>query len=89
MKFRSHGTPEFWRAYRKQPAAVRALAQRTYRLWSEDALHPSLHFKKIKGGKWSIRIGIHYRAVGRFESDGFAWDWIGTHAEYDRLAGRK
>jgi len=49
VKFRSQGTPEFWRAYRKQPAAVRALAQRTYRLWSEDALHPSLHFKKIKG----------------------------------------
>jgi hypothetical protein len=88
VKFRSGATPEFWQAYRKQPAEVRDLARKTYRLWSEDALHPSLHFKKIRGGKWSIRIGLHYRAIGRFESDGFVWAWIGTHGQYDRLIER-
>jgi hypothetical protein len=75
VRFHSSTTPEFWQAYKKQPATVREWARKTYRLWSEEALHPSLHFKKIKGGKWSVRIGIHYRAVGRFEADGFAWDW--------------
>ncbi len=84
MKFASSATPEFWKAYREQPAAVRKLARKTYLLWSREALHPSLHFKKVGGGKWSVRIGLHYRAVGRFEGDLFVWDWIGTHADYDR-----
>jgi len=36
-----------------------------------------------------LRIGLHYRATGRFADRAvFVWDWIGTHAEYDRLAGR-
>lgn len=86
MNFPSRGTPEFWELYHGLPASVRTTAQKTYRLWRGDALHPSLHFKKISGGKWSIRVGIHYRAVGKFEGNGFAWGWIGTHAEYDRLA---
>jgi hypothetical protein len=25
-------------------------------------------------------------AVGHFVKDGFLWEWIGTHGEYDRLA---
>jgi hypothetical protein len=33
-----------------------------------------------------VRVGIHYRAVGHFVKDGFLWEWIGTHGEYDRLA---
>ncbi len=48
-------------------------------------MHPSLHFKKIGGSKWSVRIGIYYRTIGKFEGDSFVWDWIGTHADYDRL----
>ncbi len=30
---------------------------------------------------WSI----HYRAIGHFVKDGFLWEWIGTHEEYNRL----
>ena len=85
MKVPSRVTPEFWKLYRKQLVEVRELARKAYRLWSEESLHPSLHFKKVRGGKWSLRIGVHYRAVGRFEGDGFVWDWIGSHAEYDQL----
>ena len=55
-----------------------ALARRT--------LHPSLAFKKIGGENWSVRIGEHYRAMGKFVNDGFLWEWIGTHGEYDHLA---
>ncbi len=29
---------------------------------------------------------FQYRAVGNFDADGFAWDWFGSPAEYDRLA---
>ena len=85
MNFPSRGTPGFWRLYRQLPPNVREAARKTCRLWLADALHLSLHFKKVGGGKWSIRIGIHFRALGRFEADGFVWDWIGTHADYDRL----
>lgn len=47
----------------------------------------SLHFKRV--GKrqqlWSVRVGEHYRALGREKAEGIVWFWIGTHAEYDRL----
>lgn len=85
MNFPSRGTPEFWRLYRELAPSTRKAACNIYRLWQTNPLHPSLHFKKINNSKWSIRIGIHCRAVGKFESDSFVWSWIGTHAEYDRI----
>jgi len=85
VTFPSRATPEFWKLYRNLPTNIRKLARKNYQLWCEEAFHPSLSFKKIGRKKWSARVGIHYRAVGKFEADGFVWDWIGTHAEYDRL----
>jgi len=50
-----------------------------------DPFHPSLHFKKVTGDNWSIRLGLRYRALGKFTNDGmFLWEWIGSHADYDR-----
>jgi hypothetical protein len=83
--FPSRATPEFWKLYRDLPAEVRSLARKNYQLWREHPFHSSLKFKKIGREKWSVRVGIHYRAVGKFERDIFVWDWIGTHGEYDRL----
>ena len=55
-------------------------------LWLDDPFYPSLHFKKLKGDLWSVRIGNHYRATGYFlSSDTFVWIWIGTHEEYNKL----
>ena len=54
-------------------------------LWKKDPGHPSLQFKKLRGENWSARVGIHYRAIGHFVEDGFLWEWIGTHEEYNRL----
>jgi hypothetical protein len=34
-----------------------------------------------------VRIGDHYRALGIDVKEGVYWIWIGTHAEYDRIAG--
>jgi hypothetical protein len=62
----SRGTSEFWRLYRGLPAEVRMLAQKNYRLWSANAYHPSLHFKSVGKLDWSVRVGGHYRAVGKF-----------------------
>jgi hypothetical protein len=47
-------------------------------------MHPSLHFKRITSPNWSIRIGESYRAVGKFSANVFVWEWIGSHAEYDK-----
>jgi len=83
----SRTTARFWKSYRDLPPEVQALAKKNYRLWHDDLRHPSLHFKPVGKGQWSVRVGIHYRATGRFDgADTFVWDWIGTHAEYDRLA---
>jgi hypothetical protein len=82
--FPSRGTSEFWRRYRALPAEVRMLAQKNYRLWSANAFHPSLHFKSIGKGDWSVRVGGHYRAVGKFSGKNFLWEWIGSHEDYNK-----
>jgi hypothetical protein len=84
VRLASRGTPEFWRLYHALPAATRSTARKNYRLWQSHAFHPSLHFKPIGGGNWSVRVGNHYRAIGRFLADEFLWEWIGSHADYDK-----
>jgi hypothetical protein len=80
----SHGTPEFWRLYGALPADIKLLARKCYQLWSANAFHPSLHFKPISQFSWSVRVGDHYRAVGKFAGDVFLWEWIGTHEAYNK-----
>jgi hypothetical protein len=64
---------------------VRESARKAYRRWQRDAFHPSLHFKKVRHENWSVRISLNYRALGKISEDGvFLWEWIGTHAEYDK-----
>lgn len=79
--------PRFWQRYRDLPEEVQELADRKFELLKTNPRHPSLHFKKIgnKQRLWSVRIGLHYRALGREQSEGIVWFWIGTHAEYDQL----
>jgi hypothetical protein len=84
VRIPSRGTPEFWRLYRTLPAAARATARKNYRLWQINAFHPSLHFKPIGGLNWSVRVGDHYRAIGRFLGGELVWEWIGSHADYDK-----
>jgi len=83
---RHRASQQFWSAYERLPADVRALADKNVALLKADPRHPSLHFKRI-GRVWSARIGDHYRALGTEVDDGILWFWIGTHAEYDRIVG--
>ena len=85
MKFPSHGTDKFWQLYRSLPIEARITARKNYWLWQSNAFHPSLHFKPIGPANWSARVGEHYRAIGRFVGSGFIWEWIGSHADYDKL----
>ena len=60
----SHFTvPDYWPLYHRLPSRVRRTADKYFNLLRSDPRHPSLHLKKI-GDLWSVRAGIHYRAVG-------------------------
>jgi len=86
----SHATPEFWACFNELPERVQAVARAAYALWLANPRHPSLHFKPVPSvdeGVWSVRIGIHWRALGTREGEEMIWFWIGSHADYDRFTG--
>ena len=56
-------TPDYWSLYHRLPPQVRQAADRCFALLKSDPSHPSLHLKRI-GDLWSVRIGVHYRALG-------------------------
>jgi len=84
MKHRA--SRRFWDCYRELPVEVQQLADENYTLLKTDERHPGLQFKKV-GRFWSVRVGLHYRALAVQHDDDVVWFWIGHHAEYDRLTG--
>ena len=82
-----HAAPDFWACYKALPLAVRERADKAFQLLKADPHHPSLHLKKA-GRFWTVRVGLHYRAIAVEAPDGLLWFWIGTHAEYDKLLRR-
>ena len=83
---RHRATSKFWRFHAQLPEQIRQLADENYALLKTDPRHPSLHFKKV-GRFWSVRVGLHYRAIAVEDGTDFIWFWIGHHGEYDRLIG--
>ncbi len=85
---KSHLSAEFRAMLRALPKDVRRQARAAYRQFKSDPYHPSLQFKPIGKGKtlYSVRIGLRYRALGvRAGEDVIIWEWIGSHADYDKL----
>jgi len=79
-------TPEFWRRFNSLSPNAQGVARKNFELLKDDPRHPSLHLKRV-GRVWSVRVGMHHRALGTDIDDGILWHWIGTHAEYDRVKG--
>ena len=77
-------TPDFWQLYNALPQEVRTLADKNYGILKSNPSHPSLQFKEVED-LWSIRVGLHYRALGKMRMDGLYWFWIGPHSVYDKL----
>ncbi|TFZ08867.1 type II toxin-antitoxin system RelE family toxin [Ramlibacter humi] len=78
----------FWDGFEKLPADIQRLARKNYALLRANPAPPSLHFKTLGGSPfYSVRIGLHHRALGIPMDGGVHWFWIGTHAEYGRLMG--
>jgi hypothetical protein len=85
---RHRASPKFWQFYNTLPAERQKLADENYQLLKHDSSHPSLHFKKV-GKFWSVRVGIHHRALAVEEGADVVWFWVGRHDEYERLIGRR
>lgn len=85
----SRTTRTFWKHFDALPRDVQRQGIRTYVLWRADPFHRSLHFKCVSEvhGVWSVRVGIHWRALGTRDGDAITWFWIGSHSDYDRLLG--
>ena len=82
----SRRSKRFKKLYELLPAETRALAVKNYRLWKDNRDHPSLNFEEVMPGRWSVRVGLHYRALGSMQADGaMVWTWIGSHETYDKL----
>lgn len=79
-----YANPAFWNAYNKLSDNIRSLADKNFALLKQDPRHPSLHFKQI-GRYWSVRVGLHHRALAVEHEGDLVWFWIGSHSEYDRL----
>jgi len=82
-------TSRFWDCYNKLSPVTKNLADKNFELLKQNPRHPSLKLKKI-GKYWSVRIGLHYRALGLDAPDesGIIWFWVGSHSEYNRLIGK-
>jgi len=85
---RHRASRKFWQFYRRLPEAIQRVANENYVVLKQAPKHPSLRFKKV-GRFWSVRVGIHYRAVAVEDGSDLVWFWIGHHSEYERLLNRK
>lgn len=82
----SRTTREFRHRLTLLPPKVRAYAKRVYARWRRNPWHPSLQFKTIHRSLpiYSVRIGLHWRAIGVKHDDTMVWFWIGSHKDYDQ-----
>lgn len=85
---RHFASRRFWQQFEHLPEPVKRTARRNFDLLKRNPAHPSLHFKEVGANRYrSVRVGLHYRALGVPVEEGILWFWIGTHAEYDKLVG--
>ena len=84
---KSRLTKQFHKRFARLPRDIQDQAKAAYRLFKENPYYPSLHFECIdrQESLWSVRIGLHYRAVGVWEGDTIIWYFIGSHEDYNHL----
>jgi len=92
----SHINARFRKAFRQLPQDIKEKAKKSYKLWKKDPFHPSLEFPfagNIHSSacilqnrcRYSVRIGLNWRAVGVRENSILVWFWIGSHEDYNKL----
>ena len=90
-------SPEFKKLFAALPEHIQLQSTLAYRQFVDNPAHPSLRHYALedndrgshKPGSHSVSITRKYRAVYSVVDGVNVWYWIGTHADYDRLTGRK
>jgi len=84
---RSRTTARFRRAFSALPPEIRELARRSYEQFRVNPESPGLRFKLVHPSRplYSVRIGLHYRALGVVSGEEIVWFWVGSHDAYERL----
>jgi hypothetical protein len=85
MAVKSFRTQQFKHLLESLPESIQRQAEAAYEQFKQNSGYPGLQFKQVAPDIYSIRIGIHYRALGVRKNETIVWYWIGTHAEYDKL----
>ena len=75
MAAHSFALASFWRLYYELPVETQRLADKQFRLFSENPRHPSLGFAR-KGDVWTAEVGRGHRAIARLRDGNFYWFWI-------------
>jgi hypothetical protein len=83
--------------FRALPAEIRTAATAAFGMFLQNPQHPALRSHQLKptkkGQHWpgsiSVSVTIGYRAIYVVRNGVNLWYWIGSHADYDRLTGRK
>lgn len=90
-------SPRFNDLFAGLPDHVQALARGAFRLFCDNPSHPSLRHHALANskrgshvpGSFSVSVSMRYRAIYYAEGGVNVWYWIGTHAEYDKLTGKR
>ncbi len=84
---KSRTTERFRKSLAHLPTDVQEQARRVFDIWRKSPHHPSLQFKRIhlRDPIYSVRIGIHWRALAVLRDNSAVWFWIGHHSEYDQI----
>ncbi len=88
---KSRTTTAFRRTFAALPEDVRGQARRAYAQFRFNPQHPGLRFKPVHATRpiYSVRVGLHYRALGVVAGDEIVWFWIGSHDDYETLLARR
>ena len=81
----SQASRDFWKCFNRLSLPAQTAARKQFKFFQSCPFHPSLHFKELMPGLWSIRVNRKIRALAIREGDELNWFWIGSHAEYDRM----
>lgn len=90
---------QYLRLLSKLPREIQELAEAKFKVFQTDPMleRESCYDSKrskLRKGSFSVRVGIHYRAVG-VEDNGpngdeepqICWYWIGSRSDYANLLG--
>jgi hypothetical protein len=80
-------TSRFRKCLSGLPEDVKGRTITAFQLWRTDPSHPSLVFRQVHPTDpiYSVRIGLHYRALAVVEDGVAIWFWVGSHSDYDKL----